>query len=321
VIYLKDFRLTTASLETIQKIINDDIKKIKLHWQMYLIILLPLAFIIVFHYAPMYGVQLAFKKFYVTKGITGSPWVGLRYFKQFFISPSNMRIILNTLSISFYTMVAGFPFPILLAIGLNEIQSRLFKKSAQMITYAPYFISTVVMVGIIIQVLEPRIGILNKLVTELGGTAVNYMGKPEYFKSVYVWSEVWQKTGYSAVIYVAALASVSQELIEASIIDGASRLQKIWHVDIPGIMPTITIILIVNFGFIMSVGFEKIFLMQNTPNASSSEIISTYVYKVGLISSDFSFATAVGLFNSIVNLILLATANFFARRFSETSLW
>ncbi len=320
-IYLKDFRLTTASLETIQKIINDDIKKIKLHWQMYLIILLPLAFIIVFHYAPMYGVQLAFKKFYVTKGITGSPWVGLRYFKQFFISPSNMRIILNTLSISFYTMVAGFPFPILLAIGLNEIQSRLFKKSAQMITYAPYFISTVVMVGIIIQVLEPRIGILNKLVTELGGTAVNYMGKPEYFKSVYVWSEVWQKTGYSAVIYVAALASVSQELIEASIIDGASRLQKIWHVDIPGIMPTITIILIVNFGFIMSVGFEKIFLMQNTPNASSSEIISTYVYKVGLISSDFSFATAVGLFNSIVNLILLATANFFARRFSETSLW
>lgn len=301
--------------------IKTGLKSVRRHWQMYIIILLPIAYIIIFHYIPMYGLQLAFRRFYATRGIMGSPWVGFQYFEQFFKSPSSMRIILNTVGISLYSLVAGFPFPIFLAIGLNEIKGHFFKKSVQMITYAPYFISTVVMVGMILQALEPRIGIVNRLIVLLGGEAVNFMGKPEYFKSIYVWSGVWQNTGYYAVIYIAALSAVSQELREACIIDGATKVQRIWNVDIPGIIPTITIILIMNFGFIMNLGFEKVFLMQNSLNASSSEIIATYVYKVGLLSSDFSFATAVGLFNSVVNLVLLLTANFFAKKIGETSLW
>jgi putative aldouronate transport system permease protein len=297
------------------------LKSIRLHWQMYIIILLPVIYIIVFHYIPMYGIQLAFKKFYATKGITGSPWVGFHYFEQFFKSPSNLRIIFNTFSISLYSIAAGFPFPILLAIGLNELKNSSFKKSVQMVTYAPYFISTVVMVGMILQILEPRVGIVNNIIKLLGGESINFMGKPEFFKSIYVWSGIWQNTGYSAVIYIAALSSVSMELREACIIDGANKFQRIMNVDIPGIMPTITIILILNFGFIMSVGFEKILLMQNSLNASASEIITTYVYKVGLISANFSFGTAIGVFNSIVNLVLLLGANFMAKRIGDTSLW
>lgn len=297
------------------------IKKLRRSWQLYVILLLPLAEVILFSYVPMYGIMLAFKRYRIRDGILGSPWIGLEMFRQFFSAPSSFRVIFNTILISLYSIVAGFPFPILLAVALNEAGSKYFKKTVQMVTYAPYFISTVVMVSMIMQILDLRIGIVNKIIVLLGGNAVNFMGIPKLFSSVYVWSGVWQGTGFSAIIYLAALSGVSSELQEAAIVDGASRVKRIWHVDLPCIMPTIVILLILSVGGIMSVGFEKIYLMQNSLNMSASEVISTYVYKVGLINSDYSFSTAVGLFNSVINLILLVFANTFARKFSETSLW
>lgn len=291
------------------------------HWQLYLIVLLPLVYIGVFNLLPMYGIQLAFKRFSPSKGILGSPWIGLRYFKLFFTSPSSFRIILNTLSISFYSIVVNFIFPILLAVALNETRNKSFKKTVQMITYAPYFISTVVMVGLILQFLDPRLGILSRFISSLTGRESNLMGEPGAFQSIYVWSGLWQTIGYTAIIYLAALSGVSPELQEAAIMDGCGRVGRIRHVDLPCIMPTIVIILILSFGSVMSVGFEKIFLMQNDLNLPTSEIISTYVYKVGLVNADFGFATAVGLFNSLVNLLLMLVANGAAKRAGLPGLW
>jgi putative aldouronate transport system permease protein len=295
-------------------------KMMKMHWQLYLIILLPLLYVIIFSYVPMYGVQLGFKQYYVSKGITGSPWVGLKFFKQFFSSTSSWLVIKNTITISLYSLIAGFPLPIILAVALNEARNKFFKKTVQMVTYAPYFISTVVMVGMLFQILDPQIGIVAKMLGNKAGQ-LNLLGDAKYFKSLYVWSGIWQGTGYSSIIYLAALAGVDPSLQEAAIIDGASKVKRIWHVDLPSIAPTIVILLILSVGGIMSVGFEKVYLMQNSMNASSSEIISTYVYKVGLVSANFSFSTAIGLFNSVVNLILLASVNFIAKKLGETSLW
>ena len=297
------------------------IKKLKRSWQLYLIILLPLVSVILFSYVPMYGVVLAFKRYRISDGILGSPWIGLEMFRQFFSAPSSFNVISNTILISLYSIVAGFPLPIILAIALNEIGGRFFKKTVQLVTYAPYFISTVVMVGMLMQIMDPRIGLINNIITALGGQANDFFGKPELFTSIYVWSGVWQGTGFAAIIYLAALSGVSNEQQEAAIVDGASRLKRIWHVDLPCITPTIIILLIMNIGGIMGVGFEKIYLMQNSLNMSVSEVISTYVYKVGLVNADYSFSTAVGLFNSAVNLILLILANTFARKFSDSSLW
>jgi putative aldouronate transport system permease protein len=291
------------------------------HWQLYVIMLVPLAYILIFNYLPMYGIQLAFKRFSPSKGIAGSSWVGLRYFQSFFTSPSSLQIIWNTLSVSIYSLVVGFFFPIFLAVCLNESRSKRFKKTAQMITYAPYFISTVVMVGMIMQALDPRMGMISKLIEICGGGSTNLMGEPKAFQSIYVWSGLWQSIGYSAIIYLAALAGVSPELQEAAIIDGCNRAQRIWNVDLPSIMPTIIIMLIMSFGFVMSVGFEKVFLMQNDMNLSTSEIISTYTYKVGVVNANFGYATAVGLFNSVVNVILLLSANGIAKKAGQPGLW
>ena len=296
-------------------------KQILRHWQLYLLILLPIVWLIIFCYVPMYGVQLAFKKFSYSKGIFDSPWVGLRYFELFFTSPSGWLVISNTLYLSFYSLVAGFPLPIILAIALNETRNRSVKKTVQMITYAPYFISTVVLVGMMFQVLDPRLGVINKIIEVFGGTPISFMGESTLFASVYVWSGIWQHIGYSAVVYLAALAAVSPELQEAARIDGCTRFQRIWHVDLPGIAPTIITLLILNFSHIMGIGFEKIFLMQNPMNSQASEVISTYVYKVGLVNGNFGFSTAIGLFNSLVNVILLVTANKIARRYSDSGLW
>lgn len=296
-------------------------KKIGKHWQFYLLMLLPLTFIIVFAYLPMPGILMAFKRFSPSKGILGSPWVGLAHFRQFFASPSSLKIIWNTLYLGFYTLIAGFPIPILLAIAINEVQGKWFKKTVQMVTYAPYFISTVVMVGIIMQITDPRLGIVNRLITALGGTAVNFMGTPSIFPSLYVWSGVWQNSGYSAIIYIAALAGVSREVQEAAIVDGASRLRRIWHVDLPAIRPQIMILLIFNMGNILNIGFEKVYLMQNSMNLATSEIISTFVYKVGLVNADYSFSTAVGLFNSLICLVMLVSTNFLSKKFTDTGLW
>ncbi|WP_422661137.1 ABC transporter permease [Paenibacillus sp. EC2-1] len=297
------------------------LKKMRIHWPLYVLLLPPIIYVAIFNYLPMYGVLLAFKQYKPLEGIIGSPWVGFSHFEQFFSSPSSWRIINNTILISLYSLVAGFPLPILLAVALNEVRIQWFKKSVQMLTYAPYFISSVVLVGIVMQVLDPRIGLVNQFIQLFGGEPINFMGEPQSFRSIYVWMGIWQGTGYGAIIYLAALAGVSKDLQEASIIDGASKVRRIWHVDLPSIRPTIVILLVLSIGGIMSVGFETIYLMQNNLNLSVSEIISTYVYKVGLINSNYGFSTAIGLFNSIINLILLIIANFTARKLTDSGLW
>ncbi|WP_435530643.1 ABC transporter permease [Paenibacillus favisporus] len=281
----------------------------------------PVLFFILFKYLPMANAVLAFKNYQVTKGIWGSPWVGTKYFDMLFNNPQFWMLIKNTLFLSLYQLAATFPIPIILALLLNEVRSLRFKKAVQLITYAPFFISTVVMVSIIMIFLAPRLGLLNVILNAMGMESTNFLGDPTKFRSVYVWSEVWQTTGYSCVIYLAALAGVDPSLYEAAKVDGASRLQKIIHVDIPGILPAAVIILILSVGNIMSLGFEKVYLMQNPLNLQSSEIISTYVYKIGLLNANYSFATAVGLFNSVINLILLVAVNAVSRRISENSLW
>ncbi|EAA9756030.1 sugar ABC transporter permease [Salmonella enterica] len=296
-------------------------RSLKKHWELYLLVLPPVLYLLIFKYIPMVGVQIAFKDFSVVKGIWGSPWVGLKHFEAFFESPNFWLLIKNTIGISFYSLLAGFPIPILLALALNEIRTGYFKKTVQMVTYAPHFTSTVVMVSIIILMLSPHVGVVDKLFTFLGFPMTNFMGIPEYFKSIYVWSGVWQGMGYSSIIYIAALAGVDPSLYEAAKMDGASRLRKIWHIDLPTLVPVTVIMLILSLGSIMGVGFEKIYLMQNPLNTSASEVISTYVYKVGLIGANFSFSSAVGLFNSVINLILLVIVNGISRKVSQNSLW
>ncbi len=291
------------------------------HWQLYLLIIPPVLYFIIFKYLPMANAVLAFKNYNVVKGIWGSPWVGTQYFEMFFRNPAFATLIKNTLYISFYQLIVGFPIPILLALALNEVKSARFKKTVQMVTYAPYFISTVVMVSIIMLFLSPRLGIVNTITGALGFEAVNYLGEPGMFRTIYVLSDVWQTMGYSAVIYLAALAGVDPSLYEAAKVDGANRFQKILNVDLPGILPAAVIILILSVGNIMALGFEKMYLLQNPLNLSTSEIISTYVYKIGLLNANYSFATAVGLFNSLINLVLLLVVNAIAKRASNTSLW
>lgn len=296
-------------------------KGIKRHWQLYLLIIAPMAYIVIFKYIPMYGAQIAFRDYSVIKGFTGSDFVGLKHFQSFFQSPNFWLLIKNTLGISLYSLAIGFPAPIILALALNEIKSVKFKKTVQMVTFAPYFISTVVMVSMIIIFLSPRLGFVDYIVRGLGVESINFMGTPGYFKSIYVFSNVWQGIGYGAVIYLAALAGINPELYEAAKVDGASRFQKMRHVDMPGIAPAAIILLILSVGQIMNVGFEKIYLMQNPLNVSTSEVISTYVYKMGLLGANFSFSSAIDLFNSVINLILLITVNSIAKRISESSLW
>lgn len=290
-------------------------------WQLYLMLLLPVLYIIIFCYVPMGGIVIAFKDYSFRKGILGSDWVGLKYFKQFFGSPDIGMLLKNTLIISFYQLIVTFPAPIILALALHIIGNDRFKKFMQTVTYAPYFISTVVLVGIVLQCLHLNIGIVNTVMEFLGMDRVDFMGRVSYFRHIYVWSGVWQTTGFSAIIYIAALGNVDQSLVEASLIDGANRLQRIRIVELPALRPIITIQLIMAIGSIMGVGFDKIYLMQNTLNLPVSEIISTYVFKRGMKDLQYSFATAVGLFNSVVNFILLFAANKLSQKFGETSLW
>ena len=297
------------------------LRRMQRQWQLYLFLLLPVACVVIFNYVPMYGIVLAFKNYRPNKGILGSPWVGMKYFNQFFNSPSFLLLLKNTLILSLYSLLASLPVPILLALCLNEVRIPWFKKTVQMVTYAPYFISTVVMVGMLIQLMNIRSGFFNHLIQIFGGTPVDFMAIPSLFRTIYVFSGVWQGMGYSAVIYIAALSNVDPQLYEAAIIDGANRLQKIIHIDIPAILPTIVLMLIMSLGNVMSIGAEKVYLMQNNLNLSTSEIISTYVYKIGLINGQFSLSTAVGLFNSVINFVLIVIVNTIARRLGDTSLW
>lgn len=291
------------------------------NYELYLFVLPAVVYFFIFHYLPMYGVQIAFKDFKPAFGMSGSEWVGVKHFIRFINTYSFINIIKNTLGISLYSLIVAFPAPILLALLINEIRVNRFKLLLQNITYAPHFISTVVMVSMIMIVLNPSYGIGNSVLAVFGMEPIYFMTKVEWFKSIYVLSDVWQNAGWGSIIYLAALSGISQELHEAAMIDGASRLQRIFHINIPGILPVITILFILNVGSLMSVGFEKVFLMQNPLNLESSEVIATYVYKAGLLNIQFSFAAAVGLFNSIINFILLLTVNLIVKRLGQTSLW
>ncbi|MGH2332273.1 ABC transporter permease [Thermoanaerobacter mathranii] len=289
---------------------------IKNHYPLYLLIMPAVILTIIFKYIPMYGIILAFKDYSYTKGILGSKWIGFKYFEQFLTSPNFGAIFMNTLKLSVYGLILGFPVPIILAIMLNQVRRAKIKKTIQLILYAPNFISVVVVVGMLFLLLSPT-GPINKIVTLLTGHPILFMSDPRYFRSIYILSGIWQGAGWSSIIYAAALAGVDTELYDAARIDGATLLQRIWYIDLPTIKPVIVITLILAVGGIMGIGFEKAYLMQTGMNLSTSEIIPTYVYKVGLQAGNYSFGTAVGLFNSAINLILLILANSIAKRFNE----
>ncbi|MFP5112422.1 ABC transporter permease [Bacillaceae bacterium C204] len=296
------------------------LKKILSNYQLYLFLLPALVYFIVFHYVPMYGILIAFKDFVATKGIMGSPWVGFKHFERFFDSYQFWSLIKNTLGLSVIQLIVGFPLPIFLALMMNQIRSDKYKRFVQTVVYAPHFISVVVLAGMI-YVFFSNNGLINNLILIFGGDPISFMAKPDWFKPLYIASGVWQETGWAAIIYLAALAGVSPELHEAAVMDGANKWQRIFHVDIPAIMPTAVILLILNVGNIMNIGFEKAYLLQTPMNQPAAEIIPTYVYKMGLQQAQYSFAAAVGLFNSVINLVLLVLVNKFAKKLSGTGLW
>ena len=287
-----------------------------LYWQLWLMTLPAIILVLIFNYVPMYGIQLAFRDYDVMKGLTGGKWVGWEYFQQFFNDPMFGEIIRNTIRISLWTLVMGFIAPIILALLINQIGSKKIKSFVQTITYMPHFISTVVMVSMLNIFLAPSTGLIGKL---FGGT--NLMGEANAFTSIYWISEIWQHAGWNCIIYLAALSSVDLSLYEAAKIDGAGRFQLIRYVDFPTIMPTAGILLIMNMGSVLGVGFEKVWLMQNSLNISASEVIATYTYRIGILDTQFSYSTAIGLFNSVVNFIFLVTANHIAKRTSDVSIF
>ena len=291
------------------------------NWRLYLLVLPALTWLAVFMYAPLYGVLIAFKDFKPRLGIMASPWAGLKYFEQFFSTNVAGNLIRNTLMLSAQQLVFFFPVPIIFALLLNQVTSRRYKKFIQTISYAPYFVSNVVIVSIMMVILAPGGGFVNVLLQRLGSPPIFFMSMPEHFRPLYIASTIWQLMGFNAMIYIAALTSISPDYYEAAMVDGALKYQRILHIDLPLIAPTIIIMFILAVGNLMTLGYEKAFLMQSGMNLAVSEIISTFVYKTGLVSAQFSFATAVGLFNSIVNFILLVTTNFISRRVSDTSLF
>lgn len=314
-------------------------RQIMKNWQLYVFILPALVYFIVFHYVPMYGVQIAFRDFNGAQGITGSPWVGLKHFATFFnltgvssfgefttamgsfFNTTAWTVVKNTVIISMYMLIASFPVPILLALMLNEVKSTRYKKLVQNVTYAPNFISTVVMVGMI-NLFFADSGVINSLLGLLGIAKTSFLMNAGLFRHLYVWTGVWQGMGFASVIYFAALSSVDPQLHEAATIDGATRLQRLVHINVPTIMPTMIIMLIMQVGSIMNIGFEKIYLMQNAINMEVSQVISTYVYQLGLGQNPmFSYSAAVGLLNNVINLILLLAVNKISAKLSETSLW
>lgn len=300
---------------------NKTLHSILKNYELYLFLLPAIILIFCFCYIPMYGVQIAFKDYSPAKGILGSSWVGMKHFNRFFNIAQFKPLLINTLKLSLYGMIAGFPLPIILALFLNQLSSRKFKKVLQTVTYMPHFISLVVLVSMITIFLSPTSGLYGVICRALGIETKNLMGDPNLFRPIYIISDLWQHTGWNSIIYLAALAAVDPNLHEAAMVDGASKLKRIIYIDLPSIAPTCVIMLILSVGNILNVGFDKAFLMQNTLNTSASEIISTYVYKVGIINTQYSMSAAVGLFNNAINFIMLVAVNWISRKTTETSLW
>ncbi|HEX7065235.1 MAG TPA: ABC transporter permease subunit [Bacillales bacterium] len=298
-----------------------EIKKSLLrNWQLYIFLLPALTYFFIFHYIPMYGVQIAFKDFYANLGIVGSPWVGFEHFLRFFDSYYFWRLLKNTIILNLYGLLL-FPLPIIFALSLNELKNGPFKRWSQTLTYAPHFVSVVVVVGMIIAFLDPVTGLVNNVIENLGGEPIKFLTSPAWFPHIFVWSGIWQTLGWGTIIYLAALAGVNPEMHEAARVDGATRFQRILHINIPSIMPTITVLFILNIGNFMAIGFEKVLLLQNDLNSETSDIIQTFVYNTGLLEGQFSYAAAIGFFDSVINVILLITFNHIARKTSENSLW
>ena len=288
---------------------------------LYLFLIPALAYFLIYHYIPMYGVIIAFKDYSPFMGVIESPWVGWKYFESFFNSIYFWRLIRNTFLLSFYSLIYGFPIPIIFALLLNELPFLKYRSLVQTISYIPHFVSTVVIVGMISKFLSPTSGFVNSFIELFGGEAINFMSEPSWFRTVYISSGIWQGVGWSSIIYFAALSAISPTQYEAAKIDGANRWQRIWYISLPGMLPTILTMLLLSLGNIMSVGFEKVYLMYKPVTYETADIISTYVYRSGILEQNYSFASAVGLFNSVINLVLITTFNYLSRRISDYSLW
>lgn len=280
-----------------------------------------LLYYLIFHYIPMYGVLISFKKFEPLKGILGSPWVGFEYFRYFFDSIYFWRLLKNTILLSLYSLLWGFPVPLCFALLLNELKEGLFKKSVQTISYLPHFISIVVVVGMVLNFTTLQGGIVNQVLGWFGVQPINFMSEPGWFRTIYISSSIWQSFGWSSIIYLAAISGIDPQLYEAAEIDGANRWQKMWRISLPCLLPTIIILLILSIGQLMDVGFEKIILLYNPTLYETADVIATFVYRQGILNADYSYSTAIGLFNNVINLILLISVNQLSRKVSETSLW
>jgi putative aldouronate transport system permease protein len=295
-------------------------RDIKRNRGLYLMIIPVLVFYIYFHYKPMYGALIAFKDYIPMKGIMGSPWAGFKHFENFFGSHYFKRVVTNTFLISLYNLIFGFPAPILLALLLNEVRKNWFKRMVQTASYLPHFVSMVVICGIIKNFMSTD-GIINDLAILIGREKVSYLLLPEYFRTIYIASGIWQEAGWGSIIYLAALTAIDPQLYEASMMDGAGRFRQVWYITMPGIMPTIIIMLILRIGQMMNVGFEKIILLYNPTTYVTADVISSFVYRKGLQEFNYSYSAAVGLFNSFINCTLLVLANWFSKKINETSLW
>lgn len=289
-------------------------------WRLYVLLLPAIVYVFIFSYIPMYGVQIAFRDYSAKRGIWGSNWVGLKHFIRFVTYPNFWQLIGNTLHIGLYSL-ATFPCSVIFALMLNEMGNQKYKKTVQMVSYMPHFLSTVVVCSMITLFFKGKTGVVNTIVTALGGQRWEYMEEARFFVPIYVWSGVWKGLGFDAIIYLAALSGVNPELVEAARIDGASRMKIVWHVNLPHIIPTVVIMLILSCGSVLSVSYEKILLLQNSLNLSVSRVISTYTYDVGIVGGQFSYSSAIGLFNTIVNVLILSLVNQIAKRVGETSLW
>ncbi len=293
----------------------------KHEWQLWLFITPAIVFFIIFHYIPMLGIVIAFKNYSITRGIFASRWVGLKFFKQFVNSPMFTQLLGNTLILSFYQLLITFPLPVLLALALNHVRSKRTVKLVQTVTYAPHFISLVVMTSMLFLFLSPSSGVINAVIARFGGERIYFMGKEKYYRTIYVFSHVWQHTGYNAIIFLAALTAVDPTQYEVATIDGASIWKKIIYIDIPAIKPTLVTMLLLNVGKMMNVDVQKALLMQTPTNLAVSEVIGTYVYKIGLVNAQFSYSTAINLFQTIVNLVILLLVNEASKRLTGESLW
>ncbi len=291
------------------------------HPWIYLMLVPGILYFLIFNYLPMFGVVISFQRFNPFQGVLHSKWVGFANFLRFFRSIYLWRLVRNTLLLNGYGLLVGFPAPIILALMLNEVRNTVFKRISQTASYLPYFISTVVVATIIIGLLSPRGGLVNNLIRLVGLQPIDFLNRPEWFRHVYVWSDLWQFVGWSSIIFLAALSAIDPALYESAEIDGAGRFAKMWYISLPGILPVIMIVLLLSLGAMLSIGFEKIFLLYNASTYETADVISTYVYRTGFLGTDYSFGSAVDLFNSLLNLVLLTAFNWFAGRMRQQTLW